>query len=123
MKALSAYKIAVLVISCNRPDAVTRCLDGLLKYRPSAKQFPIIVSQDCGDAETAQTISNYGNKVKHISQPDLSHISIPGNMRRFEGYYKIARHYKFALGQIFDQMFYDTVLIVEDDLDIGKIHI
>lgn len=107
------------MIACNRPDAIKRCLNGLLKYRPSSDQFPIVVSQDCGDATTAEAIRAYGNKVKHIKQPDLSNINVPDNMRRFQGYYKISRHYKWALGQLFDQMSYDTVLIVEDDLDIG----
>ena len=36
------------------------------------------------------------------------------------GYYKISRHYKWALGQAFDHLSYDTIIIVEDDLDIGK---
>lgn len=115
----SSYTIAVLVIACNRPDAVKRCLNGLLKYRPSAKQFPIIVSQDCGHEETSQAISTYGNQVQHIKQPDLSDIYVPPNMRRFQGYYKISRHFKWALGQLFDGMYFDTVLIVEDDLDIA----
>ena len=41
-------------------------------------------------------------------------------MRQFHGYYKISRHYKWALGQIFDQMGYDSAIVVEDDLDVGK---
>lgn len=36
--------IPVLVFACNR-ITVTRCLDQLIKYRPSEEQFPIIVSQ------------------------------------------------------------------------------
>lgn len=117
----SSYTIAVLVIACNRPDAVKKCLNGLLKHRPSREQFPIIVSQDCGDDATAQAISTYGNQVFHIKQPDLSNINISGNMRRFQGYYKISRHYKWALGQVFDEMPYENVLIVEDDLEIGTV--
>jgi alpha-1,3-mannosyl-glycoprotein beta-1,2-N-acetylglucosaminyltransferase len=116
----SSYTIAIVVISCNRPDAITRSLNGLLKHRPSAKQFPIVVSQDCGHEETAKAISVFSSEVRHIKQPDLSEPSdVPANMRHFMGYYKISRHFKWALGQMFDQMGYDTVLIVEDDLDIG----
>ena len=116
----SNFVAAVLVIACNRPT-VKRCLDLLLQYRPSAEQFPIIVSQDCGHQPTADVIRSYGTQVSFIQQPDLSDVQgVPANMRSMMGYYKISRHYKWALGQAFDHMGYDTVLIVEDDLDIGK---
>lgn len=108
----------ILVIACNRPTAVKRCLDLLLQHRPSAKQFPIIVSQDCGHQETADVIASHGSKVTHIKQPDLSEVQ--GAQHHMMGYYKISRHYKWALGQAFDSMGHDTVIIVEDDLDIGE---
>src|SRR5687768_2695078 len=41
-------RIAVLVLVCNRVT-VTRTLDQIFKYRPNAKSFPVILSQDCGD--------------------------------------------------------------------------
>ena len=118
--AANDFVAAVLVIACNRPT-VKRCLDLLLKYRPSARQFPIIVSQDCGHQETADVIATYGTQVMHIQQPDLSEVQgVPSNMQSMMGYYKISRHYKWALGQAFDILGYDTVIIVEDDLDVGK---
>lgn len=36
------------------------------RHRPSAGLFPIIVSQDCGHAPTANAISSYGNRITHI---------------------------------------------------------
>ena len=118
--AANDFVAAIVVIACNRPT-VKRCLDLLLKYRPSAKQFPIIVSQDCGHQETADVIASYKDQVTHIKQPDLSNVQgVPSNMLSMMGYYKISRHYKWALGQAFDRLSYDTVIIVEDDLDIGK---
>lgn len=117
--AASDFVAAVLVIACNRPT-VKRCLDLLLQYRPSAKQFPVIVSQDCDHKPTADVIRSYGTQVSFIQQPDLSDVQgVPANMRSMMGYYKISRHYKWALGQAFDHLGYDTVLIVEDDLDIA----
>ncbi|XP_065884619.1 alpha-1,3-mannosyl-glycoprotein 2-beta-N-acetylglucosaminyltransferase-like isoform X2 [Dysidea avara] len=110
----AAPTIGVVVIACNRPS-VGRALDLLLKYRPSAQQFPIVVSQDCGHVETAEVISRYGDKVTHI-KPDLSEIH-PGNLG---GYYKISRHFKWALTQMFEVMNYNYVVIVEDDLDIAS---
>lgn len=40
----AGIRIPVIVFACNRVS-VSNCLDNLLKYRPSAHQFPIIVSQ------------------------------------------------------------------------------
>lgn len=61
----SILKLPIIVFSCNRPS-VSRCLDGLLKYRPDPEKFPIIVSQDCAHAATAKVIQSYGDQVIHI---------------------------------------------------------
>ena len=50
--------IPIIVFACNRPG-FSRCLDGLLKYRSDQHKFPIIVSQDCGDDQTAEIIKSY----------------------------------------------------------------
>ncbi|KAK2176493.1 hypothetical protein NP493_659g01051 [Ridgeia piscesae] len=110
--------LPVLVIACNRP-AIKRCLDQLIEHRPSETQFPIIVSQDCGHAPTAKVIQSYGTKVKHITHPDLSTIEVPGKLRKFRGYFNIARHYRWALEQVFMVEKHKAVIIVEDDLDIS----
>ncbi|KAA0196710.1 hypothetical protein HAZT_HAZT008070 [Hyalella azteca] len=111
--------IPVLVIACNREAAIRRSLDLLLKYRPSQSRFPIIVSQDCGHQPTKQIILSYGNEVSLIEQPDLSVIDVPVKEKKFKGYFYIARHYKWALDHIFLEAGHQTVIIVEDDLDIS----
>ncbi|XP_076033923.1 alpha-1,3-mannosyl-glycoprotein 2-beta-N-acetylglucosaminyltransferase [Oratosquilla oratoria] len=111
--------LPVLLIACNRESAVRRSLDLLLKYRPSQERFPIIVSQDCGHRPTKQAIQSYGNQVTLIQQPDLTDIEVPLKERKFKGYFLIARHYKWALDQVFKNFRHNTVIIVEDDLDIS----
>ncbi|XP_056142580.1 alpha-1,3-mannosyl-glycoprotein 2-beta-N-acetylglucosaminyltransferase a [Lampris incognitus] len=110
--------IPILVIACNRVT-VKRCLDKLLEYRPSAELYPIIVSQDCGHAETAEVISSYGNQLIHLKQPDLSDIAVRPEHRKFQGYYKISRHYRWALNQVFRSLSHTSVVIVEDDLEVA----
>ncbi|KAF7661044.1 hypothetical protein LDENG_00270460 [Lucifuga dentata] len=110
--------IPILVIACNRVT-VRRCLDKLLEYRPSAELYPIIVSQDCGHADTAGVIRSYGNKVTHLKQPDLSDIAVRADHRKFQGYYKISRHYHWALNQVFKNLSYSSAVIVEDDLEVA----
>ncbi|XP_074081349.1 alpha-1,3-mannosyl-glycoprotein 2-beta-N-acetylglucosaminyltransferase [Macrotis lagotis] len=110
--------LPILVIACDR-STVRRCLDKLLHYRPSVERFPIIVSQDCGHKATAQVIASYGNAIMHIKQPDLSNIPVPTEHRKFQGYYKIARHYRWALSQIFRTFKYQAAVVVEDDLEVA----
>lgn len=109
--------IPILVIACDRVT-VKRSLDKLIQYRPSVELYPIIVSQDCGHSDTAHVIGSYGSQVTHISQPDLSNIPVRPDHRKFQGYYKIARHYRWALNQVFNTFGYSTVVIVEDDLEV-----
>lgn len=109
--------IPILVIACDRVT-VKRSLDKLIQYRPSVELYPLIVSQDCGHADTARVIGSYGSQVTHISQPDLSNIPVRPDHRKFQGYYKIARHYRWALNQVFNTFGYSTVVIVEDDLEV-----
>lgn len=110
--------IPVLVLACDR-SSVRRCLDKILRYRPSARRFPVIVSQDCGHAETAKVIASYGPAVAHIHQPDLSDVAVPPEHRKFQGYYKISRHYRWALGQVFRTFRYRAAIVVEDDLEVA----
>ncbi|KAK5854554.1 hypothetical protein PBY51_004740 [Eleginops maclovinus] len=110
--------IPILVIACDRVT-VKRSLDRLIQYRPSPQLHPIIVSQDCGHTETARVIGSYGDQVTHIRQPDLSDIRVRPEHRKFQGYYKIARHYHWALQQVFNTLSHSTVVIVEDDLEVA----
>lgn len=110
--------IPILVIACDRVT-VKRSLDRLIQYRPSPELHPIIVSQDCGHSETARVIGSYGDQVTHIRQPDLSDIRVRPEHRKFQGYYKIARHYRWALNQVFNTFSHSTVVIVEDDLEVS----
>ncbi|KAJ8334951.1 hypothetical protein SKAU_G00405900 [Synaphobranchus kaupii] len=110
--------IPILVIACDRVT-VKRSLDKLIQYRPSAELHPIVVSQDCGHADTAKVIGSYGGQVTHLKQPDVSDIRVRPEHRKFQGYYKIARHYRWALNQVFNVLSYDNVVIVEDDLEVA----
>ncbi|XP_023172769.1 alpha-1,3-mannosyl-glycoprotein 2-beta-N-acetylglucosaminyltransferase [Drosophila hydei] len=109
--------IPILVFACNR-ISVVKCLENLMQYRPSVEQFPIIVSQDCGDELTKQAIQSFGNQLTLIEQPDQSDIMVLPKEKKFKGYYKIARHYGWALNTTF-QIGFDFVVIVEDDLNVA----
>lgn len=44
---------------------------------------------------------------------------MPPKEKKFKGYFKIARHYGWALNQTFFNFNFESVIIVEDDLDIS----
>lgn len=117
VKGIDGPVIPVLVFACNRVS-INKCLDNLIQHRPSIEQFPIIVSQDCGDEATKKVIQSYKDQVTLIEQPDQSDIYVPPREKKFKGYYKIARHYGWALNTTFRQG-YDYVIIVEDDLNVA----
>eukprot|EP00088_Acartia_fossae_P007455 TRINITY_DN13504_c0_g1_i6.p1 TRINITY_DN13504_c0_g1~~TRINITY_DN13504_c0_g1_i6.p1 ORF type:complete len:446 (+),score=71.52 TRINITY_DN13504_c0_g1_i6:169-1506(+) len=110
--------IPVLLFACNR-ISVSKALDELIRYRPDKQKFPIIVSQDCGHKETANVIASYGDQIISIKQPDLSDPVVPPKEKKFKGYFKIARHYGWALNHTFYNLGHKQVIIVEDDLEIS----
>ncbi len=66
LKNVSIGKIAVLVFACNRPSAIDKHLKQLFERRKTSnkiEKFPIIVSQDCGHLETAQTIESHSENL------------------------------------------------------------
>ncbi|XP_075988164.1 alpha-1,3-mannosyl-glycoprotein 2-beta-N-acetylglucosaminyltransferase isoform X3 [Anticarsia gemmatalis] len=121
VKSTAALVLPVLVIACDRVT-VKRCLDNLVKFRPNKDTFPIIVSQDCGHNATYHVIKAFTDMdptIKMVQQPDLKEITLPRAKVKFRGYYKIARHFKFALNHVFETLGHEAVIIVEDDLDIS----
>lgn len=48
-----------------------------------------------------------------IQQPDQSDIQVPPKEKKFKGYFKIARHYGWALNQMFFNFNFSSVIIVE----------
>jgi hypothetical protein len=59
-------KIAILVIACNRQNAIENHLRQLIERRAKTnniEKFPIIVSQDCNHAETARSIEKFSQSL------------------------------------------------------------
>lgn len=67
---------------------------------------------------------SYKDEVQLIQQPDLSEPEVPPKDKKFKGYYKISRHYNWALNTTF-KYGYDFVIIVEGEAkeNIDKFHL
>ncbi|KAF8387227.1 gly-13, partial [Pristionchus pacificus] len=113
--------IPILVFVCNRAEAIKNHLEHLIRTRPSASRFPIVVSQDCDSEDVRKTVESFGDKVlyvKHLSGAKAN-IQIPLNHVRYTTYYRIARHYKLGLDHVFNKLGFTSVVITEDDLDVA----
>ena len=128
---MTAQPAAVLVIACNRPRYLRRTLASVLRHNHRA--LPVIVSQDGADAGVAEVIRDYQS-----CRPAAIHLQhVPGavdrpppgdgprapidraDYRRWAGYYRIARHYRWAFVQVFDRVGLDSVIVLEDDLELA----
>lgn len=138
--------IAVLMIACSRSKLLLEALDRLILIREAtrrkfAQQFPnntrienlarlpLAVSQGCPSYATKKVIldrlrKDNDNGVRaHFQYPEENTILNP-NLRNndpFQGYYRIACHYKWAIEEAF--RFFPTansLIIVEDDLQFSN---
>ncbi|KAF0934520.1 hypothetical protein E2562_025616 [Oryza meyeriana var. granulata] len=109
---------AVVVMACNRPDYLQRTVESILKYQTSvASKFPIFISQDGINGEVKKKALSY-NKITYMQHVDLEPVRTerPGELI---AYYKIAKHYKWALDELFIKHNFARVIILEDDMEIA----
>ncbi|KAI3717414.1 hypothetical protein L1987_69014 [Smallanthus sonchifolius] len=109
---------AVVIMACNRADYLERTIKSILKYHNSvALKFPIFVSQDGSNADVRTMAMGY-DQLTYMQHLDYEPVITerPGELI---AYYKIARHYKWALDQLFYKHSFNRVIILEDDMEIA----
>lgn len=117
-KILKVPVAAVVIMACNRADYLERTINSVLKYqRPISSRFPLFVSQDGSNSDVKRKALSY-DELSHMQHLDFEPVQTerPGELI---AYYKIARHYKWALGQLFDKHNFNRVIILEDDMEIA----
>ncbi|XP_019165516.1 PREDICTED: alpha-1,3-mannosyl-glycoprotein 2-beta-N-acetylglucosaminyltransferase isoform X4 [Ipomoea nil] len=109
---------AVVVMACNRADYLKRTIQSILKHQTSvASKFPLFISQD-GSHPDVKTLALSYDQLTYMQHLDYEpvHTERPGEII---AYYKIARHYKWALDQLFYKHNFSRVIILEDDMEIA----
>ncbi|PHU10768.1 Alpha-1,3-mannosyl-glycoprotein 2-beta-N-acetylglucosaminyltransferase [Capsicum chinense] len=109
---------AVVVMACNRADYLERTIKSILKYQtPIASKFPLFISQDGSNPDVRKLALSY-DQLTYMQHLDFEpvHTERPGELI---AYYKIARHYKWALDQLFHKHNFSRVIILEDDMEIA----
>lgn len=66
--------------------------------------------QDCDHEPTKNVIESF-KEVTYMRQPDQRQIELALNDERYTGYYKIARHYKWALNTTFAAGFQYLIIV------------
>ncbi|KAA8546182.1 hypothetical protein F0562_020924 [Nyssa sinensis] len=110
---------AIVVMACNRADYLERTIKSILKYQSSvASKYPLFVSQDGSDQDVRSKALSYDQLtyMQHLDYEPV-HTERPGELI---AYYKIARHYKWALDQLFYKHNFSRVIILEDDMEIAS---
>ncbi|KAM1483288.1 hypothetical protein ACFX1Q_035202 [Malus domestica] len=108
----------VVIMACNRADYLERTVKSVLKYQSSvASKFPLFVSQDGSHPAVKQKALSYDQLtyMQHLDYEPV-HAERPGELI---AYYKIARHYKWALDGLFYKHNFNRVIILEDDMEIA----
>ncbi|XP_022896645.1 alpha-1,3-mannosyl-glycoprotein 2-beta-N-acetylglucosaminyltransferase isoform X2 [Olea europaea var. sylvestris] len=109
---------AVVVMACNRADYLEKTIKSILKHQSSvASKYPLFVSQDGSDPSVRSKALSYDGLtyMQHLDYEPV-HTERPGELI---AYYKIARHYKWALDQLFYKHNFSRVIILEDDMEIA----
>ncbi|XP_060168736.1 alpha-1,3-mannosyl-glycoprotein 2-beta-N-acetylglucosaminyltransferase isoform X2 [Lycium barbarum] len=109
---------AVVVMACNRADYLERTIKSILKYQTSvASKYPLFISQDGSNPDVRKLALSY-DQLTYMQHLDFEpvHTERPGELI---AYYKIARHYKWALDQLFHKHNFSRVIILEDDMEIA----
>ncbi|KAM0825509.1 hypothetical protein ACQ4PT_069507 [Festuca glaucescens] len=110
---------AVIIMACNRPDYLQqRTVESILKYQKTvASKFPLFISQDGTNGEVKKKALSY-TQITFMQHVDLEPVRTerPGELT---AYYKIAKHYKWALDALFIKHNFDRVIILEDDMEIA----
>lgn len=117
-KKLEVPVAAVVVMACNRADYLERTIKSILKYHGSvASKYPLFISQDGADSNVKNKAMSYDQitYMQHLDY-DAIHTERPGELI---AYYKIARHYKWALDKLFYEHNVSKVVILEDDMEIA----
>ncbi|KAL6209118.1 hypothetical protein ACLB2K_020061 [Fragaria x ananassa] len=109
---------AVVIMACNRADYLERTIKSILKYQSSvATKFPLFVSQDGSHPGVKDKALSY-DQLTYMQHLDYKPVQTerPGELI---AYYKIARHYKWALDRLFYKHKFNRVIILEDDMEIA----
>ena len=115
--------IAVVIFCFDRHSYLERTLENLFSVLPPSG-FSVFISQQGYDEGVTEVIKKYSDEGKAYwlgfdYEATDKRIQAGFTERRWLVYHKIAAHYKFAFEYLFDDLKYDKVISLEDDMEIS----
>lgn len=113
-RAVSTAVLPVLLVTHARAEYLQRALASILKHRDRPASFPIFASQDGDDAGVERVLQAHladGNIVRHLRFRPLKTLRT--------GYERLCEHYKWAFSQLFDVLGSESLVVLEEDMEIA----
>ena len=119
------YESPLLIFTFKRPEYLEKTLQNVLSTIPQPCGFgcPVVVSEDGRHEEIKDVVLLFKNKFEEKDIP-LIHIRHERSVRSTANAYKaLAKHYGWALSQVFDGIFKSSfiqrVVILEEDIKVA----
>jgi len=115
--------IAVVIFCYNRHSYLERTLESLFSILPPSG-FSVFISQQGYDPGVTEVIKKYSDEGKAywlgFDYEETDKRIQPGfEERRWLVYHKISAHYKFAFSKLFEDLNYQQVISLEDDMEVS----
>eukprot|EP00745_Piridium_sociabile_P039100 TRINITY_DN72485_c0_g1_i1.p1 TRINITY_DN72485_c0_g1~~TRINITY_DN72485_c0_g1_i1.p1 ORF type:complete len:468 (-),score=23.31 TRINITY_DN72485_c0_g1_i1:376-1779(-) len=114
--------LAILVMVHNRPSYTERMLTSLFGAmgEERMRKYPVIISQDGDDAAEMEMIGRFRDRAYSIQgfQRQLK-LNAQGNYLSGDLYNRLARHFQFGLGTVLMEFGFDSIIVVEEDLEFS----
>jgi alpha-1,3-mannosyl-glycoprotein beta-1,2-N-acetylglucosaminyltransferase len=117
-----AEVIAVVVIAYQRAQQLELCVDNLLRRMPH-RGFRLYASQDGEDfPEVTALLRRYetnGKLTRMVHQRNTSGGTEEEYQNGWESYLAISHHVQFVFTQLFQGSFFNRVILIEEDIEVG----
>lgn len=136
-------RVAILLMTCHRTEMLVAAISMIVNIRHNTRlrlknlvaeeylQLPLVVSHDCGYRNSFERVQSlislkqedYDNDDGIFSAIHNPHWNIPFPLvkKHLVAYYRIAKHYRWAIDQMFTNFVQlEHVIILEDDLVFSK---
>jgi len=115
--------IAVVVFCFDRHSYLERTLESLFSILPPSG-FAVFISQQGDDEGVTEVIAKYSGQGKAYwlgfdYEAKERRAQKGFEEKRWAPYHKIAAHYEFAFRYLFDDLKYDKVIALEDDMELA----
>ena len=108
--------VVVLILTSKRPKYLAKTLKSIFNAL-GCSALPIIVSEQGSDSATKKVLSRYKG-ITHIQFPKVLTFEVP--VDGVPGYYYLTEHYRAAFTYLFDELAYQNLIVIEDDLEVSK---